>query len=307
MLCKAFTIGVMMKIKKPTGISGLDIMLKGGIPSGNQVILEGGPGAGKTLLGFEFLYRGAEKGENGILFSFEEDQEDIIENAKAAFSSFTQIDSFLEKGKLTILGSEDTKQYVQKNRDGNAYTFSSFISDIDSMIRTHEAKRIVMDSISVIKLFIPLILDYRSLSISLSSVLKRNNITSLLLIEKSRSEKEDVQYQPESYIYDGVISLFFSGDDLDNRIPTLEIVKMRGTDHMYSAVPYEIIDTGFNILLLNQSNLSDIGNQNKNQTTNPQSPVQTPVQTSKPQTPNTNNTNQGTTQSSNTPKNQIVF
>ncbi len=246
-----------MRIKKPTGIPGLDLMLKGGVPSGNQIILQGGPGVGKTLLGFEFLYRGAEKGENGILFSFEEDNEDIVQNAKSAFSSFTNIDSFIEKGKITILDSQDTKQYIQRNRDGNAYTFGSFISEIESMIRSHEAKRIVIDSISVIRLFIPELLDYRSLSISLSSVLKRNNITSLLLIEENNYEKPNVFYQPESYIYDGFISLFFTGNNSENRVPTIEIIKMRGTEHMYSGVPFEITDNGFNLLLLNKFEIND--------------------------------------------------
>lgn len=252
-----------MVIKKPTGISGIDIMLKGGIPLGNQVILEGGPGVGKTLLGFEFLYRGAEMGENGILLSFEEDQESIIENAKAAFTSFTKIDSFIQEGKLTVLGSEDTKQYLQKNKDSNAYTFSSFISEINSILQMHQAKRLVIDSITVIRLFIPDILDYRYLSTSLSSVLKREKITSLLIMEQNTAEKSHVVFQPESFIYDGLISLFFTGNDLDNRVPTLEIVKMRGADHMYSAVPYEIIDTGFNILLLNRSDTISNETQNK--------------------------------------------
>ncbi|MEM0201008.1 MAG: ATPase domain-containing protein [Candidatus Micrarchaeaceae archaeon] len=241
-----------MKEKKPTGITGLDIMLKGGIPEGNQIIVEGGPGVGKTLLGFEFLYRGAEKGENGILFSFEEDNISIIENAKAAFTSFNQIDSFLEQGKLTILGSEDTKQYIQKNKDSTAYSFGSFISELDSLIQTHGAKRIVIDSISVIRLFIPNLLDYRYLSTSLSSVLKRKNLISFLIQEKITLKKSNTIFQPESFIYDGLISLFFTGNDIDNRIPMLEIIKMRGTEHTYPAVPYEIIDTGFNLLLSNR-------------------------------------------------------
>src|SRR3954465_10062674 len=42
-----------------TGISGLDRIFLGGIPEGNLILVEGGPGAGKTLMGIEFIYRGA--------------------------------------------------------------------------------------------------------------------------------------------------------------------------------------------------------------------------------------------------------
>ena len=42
-----------------TGISGLDRIFLGGIPEGNLILVEGGAGAGKTLMGVEFIYRGA--------------------------------------------------------------------------------------------------------------------------------------------------------------------------------------------------------------------------------------------------------
>ena len=45
-----------------TGIEGLDDLIGGGIPFANQVVLAGGPGAGKTLLSFEILYRNAKVG-----------------------------------------------------------------------------------------------------------------------------------------------------------------------------------------------------------------------------------------------------
>ena len=56
-----------------TGVSRLDELLGEGIPLGSSVIVSGVAGSGKTLLGLEFLYRGArDHGEKGIFFSFEE-------------------------------------------------------------------------------------------------------------------------------------------------------------------------------------------------------------------------------------------
>ena len=56
-----------------TGVTGLDAMLYGGIPEKNQVLLAGGPGTGKTLLSFEYLYRNAKAGNTSLFFALEED------------------------------------------------------------------------------------------------------------------------------------------------------------------------------------------------------------------------------------------
>src|SRR3981081_408601 len=64
--------------KSPTGIPGLDEITGGGLPKGRTTIVCGGPGCGKTMLGIEFLVRGAtEFDEPGVLMAFEETPEDI--------------------------------------------------------------------------------------------------------------------------------------------------------------------------------------------------------------------------------------
>ena len=45
--------------KAPTGIAGLDEITNGGLPKDRTTIVCGGPGCGKTMLGIEFLVRGA--------------------------------------------------------------------------------------------------------------------------------------------------------------------------------------------------------------------------------------------------------
>src|SRR6202451_3755368 len=67
--------------KAPTGIWGLDEITLGGLPQGRTTIVCGGPGCGKTMLGIEFLVRGAlEVDEPGVLMAFEETPEDIAKN-----------------------------------------------------------------------------------------------------------------------------------------------------------------------------------------------------------------------------------
>jgi circadian clock protein KaiC len=65
-----------------TGIYGLDGIFLGGILKGNVVLVEGTPGAGKTLLGLEFIYRGiTESDEPGIIVVFETSPKKLVRDA----------------------------------------------------------------------------------------------------------------------------------------------------------------------------------------------------------------------------------
>src|SRR3970040_1529413 len=67
--------------KVPTRVSGLDEVLEGGLPRGRTTLASGGPGSGKTVLGLEFLCRGAMAGEGGVVVTFEERAEAVRTNA----------------------------------------------------------------------------------------------------------------------------------------------------------------------------------------------------------------------------------
>jgi len=94
-------VGRMERVK--TGIAGLDEMLNGGIPARRHVAVYGGPGAGKTSFGFEFLYRGAKEGENGLYISLEETVDDITENMRGTFPMMTDVGKLIEEKKLEIV------------------------------------------------------------------------------------------------------------------------------------------------------------------------------------------------------------
>ena len=58
--------------KVSTGIAGLDLVLRGGLPAGRVTLLGGGPGSGKSMMGLQCLVQGAAAGTPGILIMFEE-------------------------------------------------------------------------------------------------------------------------------------------------------------------------------------------------------------------------------------------
>ncbi|MCA9420509.1 MAG: AAA family ATPase, partial [Nitrospira sp.] len=70
--------------KALTGIQGLDEITGGGLPRGRTTLVCGSPGCGKTLLGLEFLVRGAmQMGEPGVMLAFEETAEELAQNVRS--------------------------------------------------------------------------------------------------------------------------------------------------------------------------------------------------------------------------------
>ena len=237
-----------MRERITTGNKELDKMIDGGIPAGNHVLIAGGPGAGKTLAGFEFLYKNALKGDTGIFVSLEEKADTIINNSKDAFPSFDKIDRLLKDKKIVIY-EEDMEDIISENesRGERRFAFSKVMADIVSTIQKSKAKRVVVDSVSVFRLFMKDQLDYRALTVSLLSALKENNVTSISTLELQDPIFAQSEFYPEFFLYDGLI-MFHSQIGPSNTIPALQVVKMRGTDHSYQSVPYKITNSGIKLL-----------------------------------------------------------
>ncbi|MEM0074496.1 MAG: ATPase domain-containing protein [Candidatus Micrarchaeaceae archaeon] len=228
-----------------TGIEGLDSMLYGGIPEGNQVILAGGPGAGKTLLGFEYLYNNAKAGNTSVFFAMEEEPERVIENAKEAFSELTDIDSLIASKKLIIDGEDPAT--IIRSGSANAYEFGKIVSDIESIISSYKAKIVVIDSLSVVEMLINDTGTFRYSMLSLISNLRRLNVTSLVTSELQDPGALGRNTGPEFFIFDGVIVMYEAGKE-DRRTLAMEVLKMRGSNHSFAITPYEITPSGFNVI-----------------------------------------------------------
>lgn len=228
-----------------TGIEGLDKMLKGGIPEKNQILIAGGPGAGKTLLCFEIVYRNAKKGIPCVFISMEEQPENIIRNAKETFSSFEDIDELIAK-KLIIIDGQDPTSKLMDSPDAEGYSFGSIVSDIEEEISKNKAKIIVIDSLSMLSLILTDKIKYRQSLLSLISNFNRLGVTSFITYELSSGERNNLKFSKDFFLFDGVITLYQSGQE-DRRMLLTEIVKMRGVNHSYALVPYEITSDGFKI------------------------------------------------------------
>jgi KaiC/GvpD/RAD55 family RecA-like ATPase len=233
-----------------TGIAGLDTMLYGGVPINNQVILAGGPGSGKTLMSFEICYNSAKAGIPSVFLALEEEPDKVIKNAKSAFPEFKDIDDLIAK-KLLYIDGEGSSNKLQQESDSSKYIFGNMVADIEGILSEYNAKCLVIDSISLIKLMLGDELSYRRSMISLVSNLRRLNVTSFLTVEMPSSERKDLKFTPEFYIFDGIITMYQTGQE-DKRTLAIEVVKMRGTNHSWVLSPYEIESNGFKVFTIEE-------------------------------------------------------
>ena len=229
-----------------TGIDGLDAMLYGGIPAGSQVILAGGPGTGKTLLSFEFLYKNAKLGNNCVFFAFDEEPERVITDFKHAFPKFDDLDQLLVDKKISIAGDETTAG-ISSAGDQSSYQFGKLVSEIEYVTTSANANRIVIDSISLLKIIMNDEAVYRKAMIALLSNLRRLGLTAIMTSDLRSLEQKNLHFTPEYFIFDGIITMYQKGLE-HRRMLTMEVIKMRGSKHSFEMAPYEITDDGIKVL-----------------------------------------------------------
>ncbi len=216
-----------------TGISGLDEMLNGGLPKNKHVAINGGPGCGKSSFTFEFLYRGATFGENGIYISLEETEEGMAENMKNTFSEFRDIDILMEEKKLQI-----TKP--------DKFELEEIAELIECQITDNDVKRVAIDSATMIKFSFEDNIKYRQTLFEFFSLLRTLDCTVMMTLESMNARKEQLTFDVEHFVMDGIINLY-NHEQGDRRIRALEIFKMRGTDHSRELVPFKVLPDGIKI------------------------------------------------------------
>jgi circadian clock protein KaiC len=233
-----------------TGIEGLDKILNGGIPPGNNVLLTGACGTGKTTLAAEFLAFGAQNGEPGIMLAVTEHSQKVLENMK----NYEFFDSKLvDEKKLQFL---DTQTLFEKlGLDKVEYAHSDIAPLIDAIVDTVKqagAKRVVIDSVTGILLHLKTRELMRDFISKLCRRLTEAGCTSLLVSEIAPDEKRYSSFGVEEAVSDGIIVL----GNVEQRgylLRTLHVVKMRGTPHSRSKYVIDLTQYGIIIVPLLRS------------------------------------------------------
>ena len=226
--------------KAPTGVKGLDQITGGGLPRGRSTLVTGGAGSGKTLLGLEFLVRGArDYGEPGVLVTFEEAAAKVAANvASLGFD----LDGLQRDGLLLMHAFRiDPSEIVETG----AFDFEPLFLLLDDSIRRLGAKRVVLDTIEVL---FGAFHDTATVRAELSRLfrwLEERDVTAIVTGE--RGDTTLTRNGIEEFVSDCVIVLDNRvRDDISTR--RLRIVKYRGSAHGTNEYPFLISSRGFVVL-----------------------------------------------------------
>lgn len=226
--------------KTQSGISGLDEIMYGGFPKGRPALICGSAGCGKTLFAMQFLVKGiVDHDEPGVFMSFEETEQDLIQNVKSLGFDLEQMKA---DKKLRIDHVRIERSEIEETGE---YDLEGLFIRLNHAIDTIGAKRVVLDTIESLFGGIDNMALLRSELRRLFGWLKEKGVTAIITGE--RGDKNLTRQGLEEYVSDCVILLDFRVID---QIATrrLRIVKYRGSTHGTNEYPFLIDEEGISVI-----------------------------------------------------------
>lgn len=202
-----------------TGIEGLDHLLLGGFPRNHVYLLQGDPGVGKTTLGLQFLLEGVKHGEGALYLTLSETRAELEAVAVSHEWDMTGVEVFEQLiGEQSLQEEDSTVFYPSEVELGQ--TIRAMLTEVDRV----KPKRVVLDSLSEIRLLAQSTLRYRKQILALKQFFGNRNITVLFLDDRT-AEVNDLQLQSVPH---GVVELERYTPMYGAARRRLQLVKVRG-------------------------------------------------------------------------------
>jgi circadian clock protein KaiC len=197
----------------PTGIAGLDEVLRGGFPQHQMYLIQGDPGAGKTTLAFQYLLEGVRRGEKALYVTLSASGRDLQRVARSHGWDIAAVDIYEQ---FRTAASAETTVFRPSEVE-----LAKTVQAILAAIEERQPDRVVIDSLVEIRLLADTALRYRKQI--LKDFFRDRQITALVLDDRTASSREaEVQGLAE-----GVIRLAVSSPMYGNTRRSIEVVKMR--------------------------------------------------------------------------------
>jgi circadian clock protein KaiC len=211
-----------------TGDRRFDAILGGGIPAQSVLVVAGEPGAGKTVLTLQLLFRAAREGKTCLyVTTLSEPAIKLIRYMQ--FFDFFDADLLDQRIVLADLGPAV--------RDSPERT----MSELSRLVHQHEPSLIAIDSFKAIADLMPDSRTARSFAYELATQTATWGATTLLLGEYA---PEEVARRAEFAVADGILQLGSQRRELTS-IRDLEILKLRGMAYVPGRHFFEIDQRGF--------------------------------------------------------------
>lgn len=203
-----------------SGIPELDHILGGGFPARRLFLIEGAPGSGKTTLALQFLLEGAKQSEPGLYVTFSESEDEIRSVADS------------HNWDLSGVHLHDLNMFGDRLRMEEQYTvfqpadveLSETTQRVIDRVRKVAPKRVVIDSLSEIRLVARDPLRYRRQILALKEILTECDCT-VLFLEDQTLGNPDLLLQSIAH---GVVLLEKSQVEYGGVRRKLQVAKMRG-------------------------------------------------------------------------------
>lgn len=164
--------------KAKTGIWGLDNVLSGGLSRGHVFLVEGAPGTGKTTIALQFLMEGARAGERCLYITLSETERELRDGAA---SHGWKLDDGIEVFELlppeSLLDSEQQQSLLYSSD----LELGEATKQIFEAVDRYQPSRVVLDSLSEIRLLAQSSLRYRRQILAIKHYFAKFNTTVMLL------------------------------------------------------------------------------------------------------------------------------
>ncbi len=206
--------------KAAFGISGLDDVLGGGLNRARLYLFEGSPGTGKTTASLQFLLEGVRQGERSLYITMSETEVELRETATSHGWRLDGID-IAEVVPPESLLDEHQQQSLLYSSDLELGETTRQVFDVIDRVKP---SRVVLDSLSEIRLLAGSALRYRRQVLAMKHYLARSAATVLLLDDLSAATRDNTVHS----IAHGVVKLEELAPEYGAQRRRLRVVKYRG-------------------------------------------------------------------------------
>jgi circadian clock protein KaiC len=222
-----------------TGTNGLDDVLGGGLTRNRLYVVEGVPGSGKTTLALRFLTEGARTGERVLYITLSETEEELRAAARSHGWSLdgVTIRQIAPAPDSLQPGSQYTMFHPSEVELGE--TIRVVLAEVE---RTKPA-RVVIDSLSELRLLAGNALRYRRQILVLKQFFSGQQCTVLLLDDLTASDR-DLQVQSIAH---GVVHLEHIASDFGSERRRLRVIKYRGRAYRAGYHDFLILKGGLQV------------------------------------------------------------
>jgi circadian clock protein KaiC len=215
-----------------TGISGIDVILGGGLAANRLYLIEGEPGTGKTTMALQFLLEGARNNETTLYITLSETTSEIQAVAASHGWSLDRIHIHEVIPSESMLDPEQQYTIFHPSEVELSTTTQELIRVVEDL----KPARVVLDSLSELQLLAVNALRYRRQVLAFKQFFSRRECTVMFLDDRTAGEK-DLEVRSIAH---GVISFDQTLSNYGATRRHVRVIKYRGMSYREGLHDYTI-------------------------------------------------------------------